>query len=246
MTNLHEPTDAQTILGRLDRSSPDALLTSLATELLALHEANQQLAARIVALEATATLHDRMTAAIAATERPVTMPKKASVDAVFSLGVEAGFHGLEYDESGAPFRWTGPGRLFHFELFVDRDVPLDFRLRYSRVFVDEPTQRILCHVDGEAVEAVVVPVDGEMELRGTLPTRAGANGTVLMFACSKTDSPAERGGSEDTRHLGIQFRWLRVAESEVAVPASGPKRMDALPSSASGERPALAATGKRG
>ena len=58
-----EELDVNLVLGRLNRSSPDALLSSLASEIVRLNELCMSLHARIVAIEAMQTGADRLIAA---------------------------------------------------------------------------------------------------------------------------------------------------------------------------------------
>jgi hypothetical protein len=209
--NTQFDSDVGQILGRLNRGSADLLLESLTDELLRLHRACAALQARLSALEVTQTIQDR----IAPSEKlaaVTALPKKITIDAAFSLPAEAGFHTLEYDRQGAPFRWTGPEPSFRFELMLNRTAPADLKLRYSQVFADIQDYEIPCFVDGAEIEITQVAVDGEFELHGVIPPREGGGGTVLTFVCP-TPSAEEAAMSGDTRSLGLAFRWLKVAPS---------------------------------
>jgi len=111
LDKLSLDTDVDKILARLDRTSPEALLKSIAQELLRLHQAFDMLAARMHALEITQTTYDQMVTS-SETIAFAPLPRTALIDASFSLSTESGFYPLEYDNLGVPYRWTGPNRLF--------------------------------------------------------------------------------------------------------------------------------------
>jgi len=201
--------DVAQIIARLDRSSPDKLLNSIAEELLRLHRGYQAVVARMHALEITQSTYDQMISS----GEPValqTMPQATVIDASFSLSTEAGFYQLEYDSLGVPYRWTGPEPTFLFELFIDRQSPAAIRLRFSQATFSQRT--VQCYVDGHEIATTLVEIDGEFEVRGMLPPRDLVGGSVVSFVCPSVSAP----GQQDARLLGLVFRWLRIE----AVPAT--------------------------
>ena len=198
--------DVAQIIARLDRSSPDKLLNSIAEELFRLHRAYQAVIARMHALEITQATYDQMISS----GEPValeTMPQATVIDASFSLSTEAGFYHLEYDSLGVPYRWTGPEPTFLFELFIDRQSPAAFRMRFSQATFTRAQRTVRCYVDGHEVATTLVEADGEFEVRGILPPRDLVGGSVVSFVCPSVSAP---GGQQDTRLLGLVFRWLRI------------------------------------
>ena len=198
--------DVAQIIARLDRSSPDKLLNSIAEELLRLHRAYQAVVARMHALEITQSTYDQMISS----GEPValqTMPQATVIDASFSLSTEAGFYHLEYDSLGVPYRWTGPEPTFLFELFIDRQTPAAIRLRFSQATFSQAQRTVRCYVDGHEIGTTLVEVEGEFEVRGMLPPRDLVGGSVVSFVCPSVSAP---GGQQDTRLLGLVFRWLRI------------------------------------
>lgn len=206
--------DAQAILQQFDRSSPDALLKSIAAELARLHQANAALTARLHAVEALALLSDRI-AAGQILEFGVDLPHRARIAADQTLRGGIGFHRLEQDAQGRPVRWTGPEPEFSFQLFVDRQRPTHFTLCFDHFYVNEPVERLRCLVDGEPAELSFERVDDSWRARGAAPARADRGGTVIAFIVPKVQSPQERGQS-DPRPLGLFFRWLEVETESVA------------------------------
>jgi hypothetical protein len=198
--------DVARIIARLDRSTPDKLLHSIAEELFRLHRAYDALVAKMHALEITQSTYDQM---IASGEPAAlqAMPRSTVVDASFSLSTEAGFYHLEYDNYGVPYRWTGPEPTFLFELFIDRQSPADFRLRFSQASFNQAQRPVRCYVDGHEIATVLIEIDGEYEVRGTLPPRDLTGGSVVSFLCPSVSAPS---GQQDIRLLGLVFRWLRI------------------------------------
>jgi hypothetical protein len=188
------------LLPRLDLGSADDLLISLVRELVALRDDPDRLAAQAAAMPDGG-----------AGDLPASaLVDSAMIDAAYALRTEQGFHGLEYDGSGAPYRWTGPNRAFHFELTVNRTRPLELRLRYSRMYENPKNEFVKCYVDGVEIEAQTVAVGNEFEVLATLPAREGAGVTNLTWMCPRVRSPADLGESTDVRKLGLTFRWLKI------------------------------------
>ena len=217
-------TDGAQILARLDRSSPDKLLNSIAEELQRLHRAHQALIARMHALEITQSTYDQMISSgePAALE---ALPQATLIDASFSLSTEAGFYHLEYDSQGVPYRWTGPEPTFLFELFLDRRSPSTIRMRFSQATFPGAQRSVRCYVDGHEVATALVEVDGEFEVRGMLPSRDLVGGSVVSFVCPSVSAP---GGQQDIRLLGLVFRWLRIEAMPPAASTNADAPIDAV------------------
>jgi hypothetical protein len=202
-------TDVAAILARLDRSSSDALLNSIAGELLRLHRAFDHVVARMHALEITQTIQDKIAAAHDASAF-AALPTTVVIEASFTLPADSGFYQLEYDGRGTPFRWTGPDPAFFFEVFIDRTARASLRMHYIQVLVRDSQNSIACYVDGELIETTLTEVPNGYEIQGTLPARDTVGGTVVTFVCPGVSTPASFGNSPDTRQLGLAFRWLRI------------------------------------
>jgi hypothetical protein len=200
---------AADILARVDRSSPEKLLTSLATELAQLHRANQALLARIAAIETFQSISDQVLESDSSAS--VDLAKSINVDAAFSLSAENGFYGLEYGSNGEPYRWTGPEPTFYFELLLDRSLPAVLTLRFITIFMHPSPEKVLrCLVDGQPVELQTRAVSGGFESSAILPPRRARGGSVVMFLCPCLQPPATVDAPRDTRYLGLAFRWLQI------------------------------------
>ncbi|WP_294534116.1 hypothetical protein [uncultured Rhodoblastus sp.] len=216
--------DAESILQRFDRSSSDALLQSIARELLRLDEANALLQARLSAMESLLALSDR----IAASQEPefaAPYPDKIAIDAADSFLGALGFYELEHDMDGLPFRWSGPDRQFSFQLFVNRQEPCYFDLTFGQFFAEAPIDRLQCRVDGENVELSLEGARGRYQASGVLPPRKDRGGTLLTFVCPEMASP-ESLGYADRRLLGLTFYRL-TADKQAPSPATAEPRFSA-------------------
>jgi hypothetical protein len=131
------------------------------------------------------------------------------VDAASRMLDETGFHRLERDGSGTPFRWTRSESRFHF--VIDRSAPVRFRLRFGGMAVRGAAASIRCFDNGAPVAMEVNVEPNNFELLGVLPVRPSAGGTILslLFPAS---SPSE-GGALDSRVLGAAFYWLQIEKA---------------------------------
>jgi hypothetical protein len=215
------------ILARIDRSSPDKLLVSLAGELERLHQANQAVLAKIAALETFQSISDQVLEL--GSNAPTESAESVTVDAAFSLSAENGFYGIECDAKGTPYRWTGPEPAFYFDLLIDRSSTAALTLRFLKIFGHpSPENRLRCFVDGQSVAVQTREVDGEFELNAELPRRSATGGSVIMFLCPSSRSPLTEGTSQDKRCLGLAFRWLKVDRAaEGKHTEGGAKSLDA-------------------
>ena len=195
----------QEVLQRLDRSSPDRLLRSIAAEIARIQQAVARCEARIAALEA----------------RSAALSPHVVIDAESAIDHAHGFHQLEHDGDGKPMRWTGPDPDFRFELAIDRAAPRPIALGFARFYVDVVPLSLRAEADGGEIALCVEPLEGDgFVARGELPARPGRGVTALRFICPKTGSPRDDGGDDD-RVLGLLFRRLEVGAPEAAAGAAG-------------------------
>ncbi len=214
------------VLARFDRTSPEALLKSIAAELARLHAANAELTARLGALEGSGRpveggATSKPSTLQAASEPPAapSPPAAAAPEAkrptrrriaVEDMPNDApGYYPLEQDGFGRPYRWTGPDREFGFELDVDRGAPGKVTLRFDMFFAAAPIEDLVCLVDGTPQPLSALHVDGGWEVSGELPARADRAGATIAFVVPRIESPEDRG-QMDPRRLGLCFRWLEV------------------------------------
>jgi hypothetical protein len=131
------------------------------------------------------------------------------MDAASRMLDETGFHRLERDGSGTPFRWTRSEARFHF--VIDRSAPIRFRARFGGVQVKGAAASVLCFDNGAPIAMEVNATQNNFELSGALPVRSTAGGTTLSLLFPVA-SPAETG-SLDSRVLGAAFYWLEIEKA---------------------------------
>ncbi len=138
------------------------------------------------------------------------VPSEISITADMPLDPADGFHALEYDSGGRPFRWTGAaGNVFRFSVPLDRRARVVANLAlwaFGRVMADGPTS-IACEVDGVrgiAKRSAITDVDAVFEVE--LPASPKRMSAVLAFEVPT--GPPEN--SEDDREIGVPFRYLQV------------------------------------
>ncbi|MBB4196540.1 hypothetical protein GGD83_000311 [Rhodoblastus sphagnicola] len=192
------------VLKRLDRSSPDKLLRSIAAEIARAHEAVALCNDRLAAIEAGAVAP------------PPEAPRFVALDAERDFSAMQGFHQLELSGDGLPMRWTGPGAEFQFEFTVARETAAPFALRFLKFYAPSKPLALRAEVDGVEIAVALEPQRvGGFVARGELPPRAERGPTVLRFACPKTRSPRD-DGFDDDRVLGLLFLRLEVGVAESA------------------------------
>ena len=203
------PEDAlAAVLKRIDRTSADSLIHSLAGEILRLQNAQAALEARLAAMESLNALADRLLA-----DPPAPQPAysaRVDIDAASAFLDAVGFHALELDPKGAPFRWSGPQRPFSFHLFVDRSQAATFALSFDGLYAEAPPETLRGFVDGEEIPLSFSQVGDLIEARGDIAVRREAGGTTLSFLVPRLASPGDRG-LNDWRQLGLCFRRLVLA-----------------------------------
>jgi hypothetical protein len=194
---------AREIRQRFNESAPlDSLVDELARQLALIDE----LASELRVLRAQNIVRDILLPQAVSQYRGVD---NAVVDAGMPLAGSAGFYPLEYDELGQPFRWTGPGAVFQFDLHVDRSSPLAFSLIVNASSgIDPASTRAFS--DGAELPCEVVDRVGRLEIRGLLLPRDTLGLTRLHFMPTRMFRPSETGNSSDDRALGVVFRELRL------------------------------------
>jgi hypothetical protein len=203
------PEDAlAAVLKRIDRTSADSLIQSIAGEIVRLQSANAVLEARLAAMESLNALADRLLSEPSSAPQPV-YASRVEIDAASAFLDAVGFHALELDPNGAPFRWSGPQRQFSFHLFVDRSRAAAFTLSFDGLYAEGPVEGLRGFVDGEEIALSFARAE-RVEARGELPIRREGGGTTLTFLAPRLASPGDRG-LNDRRQLGVCFRRLAIA-----------------------------------
>lgn len=205
MSEFRGDFDIDEVLQRFDRTSADALLRSIASEVVRLSLANASLQARVAALEALMATNDRILAEGGGAE--ADYPSRFHISAEDSVTDAVGLFELEYDQSGRAFRWTGPERHFSFAFFLDRRRPANFSLLVDRHPAGPAPEELICQGDGERLATSVARTAQGYEIGGVLPARATGGGSVLTFLSPKM---AALGADQapNKRQVGVAFRNL--------------------------------------
>ena len=119
-----------------------------------------------------------------------------------------GFHRLEHDRKGSPFRWTGPGPESVFPLWIDQSqtITLTFRIislgknRLSDLSVD---------VQGETYPLQELPGNKLAFTAGPIRALADSHPTDVTLRVSRVFQPSQEG-SEDARILGVALASVEV------------------------------------
>ena len=156
-----------------------------------------QMASRDIALPSTVNLYRGNTV--------------AKIDAGMPLKPSSGFHSMEYVENGAPYRWTGPDRLFFFDLHLDRSGPLKFSIQVSGGS-DGKAVGLRCLVDNLELPLTTLELPSRIEYSAVLVPRTYPGVTRLSFLVPKVFSPAQlsQSSAADSRILGVIFHQLIV------------------------------------
>jgi hypothetical protein len=202
MSQSSNSASVNAVLARFDRSSPEKLLASLAAEIVRLGRENADLAARLLAVEQLQAVADRLLPAAPA--KPEPLPQNVTIDATHSLLDSNGFYPLEFDATGNPSRWSGPGPQFSLPVFVDRTHGARFKLSFSRLAVQAAPSLLRCLLDGRACEISVSQTGGGVEVSGQMPARADQGASVLSFIVPGMAAAA------DQRPIGLCFQKLTL------------------------------------
>ena len=207
MSDNKRPTDSNAVVARMDVSSADALIQSLAAEFARVHTASAAIEARLAAMPALSAKADRI---LAASEAENTeYPRSLVVDADAAFAGASGFHDLEYDSLGLPYRWTGPDPKFSFEAYVERSASARFALSFDDFLVPGPKDELRGFVDG-APAPLKVERRGDLHVAfGILPARAERGPTTITFDCPQMGRLQEPGRAEK-REVGLRFRALTI------------------------------------
>jgi hypothetical protein len=126
------------------------------------------------------------------------------------------WHGLEQDERGNSFRWSGPSRRSTLEFPVRLDRKLSLRVHIVLHLQQEMKRDVRLLLNGQEVESTVELIDGTWMMRASLPPATGAaevnQGPLrLSFLTATTQRPYDLGMSGDRRWLGIAVNWVEFA-----------------------------------
>lgn len=141
--------------------------------------------------------------------------REATIESSAPLPADRGFHALERDGNGAIFRWTGPSQHFHYDLHLDRSVPLMFSLQVP-MWGAEHAKGLSCTSEGRNIPLRRRQLGRTVVLDGMLDPRAEPGLTRIDFLADhlQTVAPKTEGGK--SRQLGLPVLRLKVAPVDEA------------------------------
>lgn len=125
----------------------------------------------------------------------------------------SGWHAIEYDPSGAPFRWSGPQTTSTLYLPVALDRDLRIRVHLPLSLGGDPTRSAVALVaNGAPLDVLIVSgPSGSWTIEAVAPMRAHAGAPlVLALTVARTQRPCDIIDSADTRALGLAVGWIEV------------------------------------
>ncbi|MBT9595569.1 MAG: hypothetical protein IV094_06280 [Vitreoscilla sp.] len=138
--------------------------------------------------------------------------RKAVVEAGMPMPSDRGFHALERDGVGNPFRWTGPTSAFHFDFHLDRSVPMRFVLQMP-LWGSEHADGLRAFSDDIEVPLLRRAGNRVLDFDGVLMPRETLGVTRLTFAVDHLRAVPADAEETATRQLGVPFMRLSVAEA---------------------------------
>lgn len=173
-------------------------------------------------IDRLALLEERITLLQAALENALSaqgvqnsMASEARLDADEYISCAHGFYELEYNDSGVPYRWTGPGKTFQFWLNLERSTDKNIAIVVGAPFIHEAMADVIVTANGQTLETEFTSSDTGSILNCRLPALPFPNvlPILLKVHLKKTISPQEAGLSDDIRRLGVQFFALEVTNA---------------------------------
>lgn len=209
----------------------DALARELAAERLALADLGQELAALKRELEAIKLVQKSRDILLPQARAQYAGRRKAAIEAGMPMPADRGFYGLERDGVGNPFRWTGPTPSFHFDVHLDRTVPLRFVLQMP-MWGAEHANGLRAASDDMALPLLRRPGNRVLDFEGMLLPRESLGVTRLTFIADHVSTAAAESDEHAARQLGVPFLRLTVGEASEAEFADWLKAVEPGPAEA--------------
>lgn len=189
----------------------DALARELAAGRIALADMTQQMSTLRRELEAIKLVQKSRDILLPQARAQYAGRRKLAIEAGMPMPTERGFYALERDGVGNPFRWTGPGATFHFDLHLDRSVPLRFVMQMP-LWGAEHAQGLRASSDDTTLPLVRRPGHRVLDFEGVLMPRESLGLTRLTFTASHLSTVPADAEETTTRQLGIPFLRMSINE----------------------------------
>jgi hypothetical protein len=187
------------------------LVEALTDEIASLQSSFDELRRDMEAIEQYSLLAERLELTTGQKKSRAELPRRVEISAMEHLLPRDGFYTLEYADDGTPFRWTGPERTFSFNIYVDRQRPVQVTL--EALSASDPTllRNLEAFADGLPLPRQIQPQGDGFRLFATLQPREAVDSTQLTFVSPCVSAPKE---SEDNRLLGVAFTRLSLLQTE--------------------------------
>ena len=238
-----------------DANVLDALVRELAINRLAVSELQQRLdnmAREMATVKAVQQARDIL---LPHARVQYAGRRQAQLDASLPMPANRGFHGLERDGSGNPFRWTGPTPMFHFDFHLDRSSPVKLQLQLASWGTDQ-ARGLRCFCDDIEVPLARRGAARTLEFEGLLLPREMLGVSRITFIVETLSSAPAQGGESAVRQIGVPFLklvatavadeeagdWLKKLETPAPLTAAAPAAKTGPGSAAALAAPAAKAT----
>lgn len=196
-----------------DQNVLDALARELAAQRLAMAQLQEQLAGLRSQLQTVVLVQKSRDILLPQARADYAGRRQLTVEAGMPMAPDHGFHALERDGVGNAFRWTGPTQTFHFDVHLDRTVPLRFVLQLP-MWGAEHAQGLRASSDEQTLPLLQRQGHRVLEFEGVLFPRETLGLTRLTFIAPRLSSAPVDAEETATRQLGVPFLRLTVSEAE--------------------------------
>lgn len=142
---------------------------------------------------------------------PSSVTSNLSISADYPLPTEQGFYELEYDQNGTVMRWTGPSKMFFFDLCFDRTQKRELTLKILSPLSERNVSEMKCFVDSHEIILQKTKQGGMDSIKAVLPEKRDFATTKISFEIPEVTRPSEKNpNSEDKRILGVAFYELII------------------------------------
>lgn len=165
------------------------------------------LRAAVASLQDLERCRDLLLNRYGAVEMPA-LSRSCQVQAQEFIDHGSGFHGLEYGDQHAAYRWTGPEKAARLTFWLDRSQPVLVRVGISSFGANAPDAPVTLEVDGVPYTATY-DAGGQCLVAGPVAPATHAGPTELVIHTPAMFSPADQGQS-DTRVLGLAVNRIEL------------------------------------
>ena len=203
----------RTLKNKLNAEHSDRVVDGVLNELAGLQLSVENIEFQLKVITSHLLMPDRLLpgCAVSGTQAGTRL----EIDAEFPLPTEQGFYPLEYNNNGVPFRWTGPGAFFYFDVFVQRQQKSKLELQVINTILDKNVDNLRCFVDNVEVSLSHHRAKKLYSFQGVIPAFPSSGSSRISFLIPnpvKTSDVYPETG--DNRVVGVAFSKLIVQPDE--------------------------------